>query len=1204
MFLIIDDRRILQFFDVKEDHLIEGIYLKKKKDIFYLCLENGYVFSDHCKIKRLKADKYTIHHELFYNEINIYVYEDDKGINDYNFYKRKDFIISASENSHIITRDRYLKNAYLSLVDDVLSANFPVYLNKCFAHDEEKIKSGDRIDFLGIRIYVFDDFYYMNGFMMDNHLPLYDTDPKIIKYHHKKEKAVYNISGHVKRYELKPLKKYEKPKIQKKEINSIFPNLIMVISLSCIAGISFYNSYLHDQPLLNRISFVVMPVAMMISGIFIPLISYLLNERKNRKIINRSIEDYLSYLDEYEKESLSKIEEYLNRCNSYYFSLRDTSGKLFSCQKKDDYFMHISLGKMKTSFPLEYENTNEEKIDRRLDEIKRRFMDIDGYPLMFDLMKYRRMSLVSIKEEKDFFFNKILLELSYKHHYDDVLIALYSKDSRIYNSFYNLPHLFYKGMRLTFNSEKQLKLLNSIEEEKPVILMMYDYLDIKGLNDNIHCLYFSDDIRNLLKDNEALIEYRNSKAYLFENEKREFHYEIERINFEEYYTYLGKIKTFKGSENISSFNQYFDIRKIDDYYHHHDKRLKAIFALGSEEVLKLDLHEKGYGPHGLIGGSTGSGKSELIVSLLLSLCIKYPPDYLNIVLIDYKGGGIKESLSYKGQSVLHIIACVSNLEHNALERLIIALNLECKKRQSSFNEMSHILNTSIMNLDDYLDNLNRCKDSEKMAHLLIVVDEFAELKKLHPEEIKELISISRIGRSLGIHLILATQKPAGVIDEEIWSNSRFKIALKMFDEKDSNDVLKVPDAAYLSEPGSFLLRVDDEINRYRSIYARNDMSDYDPYRVSLFDNLLRKEKETKKEISGSKTQCEAYCEKINEISSAKGYHLKDFDFLSPLPMERKKLCSQKCFVIGESDDYLNNKKGLVAYGLKENILICSSRKKEINSFLNTLNEYKRKTIVISNRYYQNEMISDSILYHETEDIIYLFKILLKEDLDICLLIEDVFSFLSYSEDYLNLLINLLKQNEGKKMNILCFTNNSSISYRLINCFKKRILIEISELSSIVDFYSMKSMYKGRSFYYKNEPITFVPVVTEEFMYGEREQRNIVRHIPKKIKPMIIENHSLIGYDLKNRSKIFVKQNLKIFSLKEDLLKPYRKYSDMDVQVYDYKTVKLEGKDILWLGPGIFEQRLFITSLRNDLSDDEGVYVHLGQPYKIRILNDE
>ena len=96
---------------------------------------------------------------------------------------------------------------------------------------------------------------------------------------------------------------------------------------------------------------------------------------------------------------------------------------------------------------------------------------------------------------------------------------------------------------------------------------------------------------------------------------------------------------------------------------------------------------------------------------------------------------------------------------------------------------------------------------EPLPHLFIICDEFAELKSQQPEFLDQLISIARIGRSLGVHLILATQKPSGIVNEQIWANSKFKVCLKVQDKSDSIDMLKKPDASTLVETGRFYLQV-------------------------------------------------------------------------------------------------------------------------------------------------------------------------------------------------------------------------------------------------------------------------------------------------------------------------------------------------------------------------------------------------------------
>ncbi|NLC48218.1 MAG: hypothetical protein GX758_02540, partial [Tenericutes bacterium] len=241
------------------------------------------------------------------------------------------------------------------------------------------------------------------------------------------------------------------------------------------------------------------------------------------------------------------------------------------------------------------------------------------------------------------------------------------------------------------------------------------------------------------------------------------------------------------------------------------------------ELFKMDIHEKAYGPHGLIAGTTGSGKSEWIITLILSLSVNFNPDEVQFVLIDYKGGGL--ALSFENSELKiklpHLAGTITNLDKSEINRAIASMESELKRRQSIFNNAREKLKEGSMNIYKYQQFYRKSMVSEPLSHLLIICDEFAELKQQQPEFMEQLISISRIGRSLGVHLVLATQKPSGVVNDQIWSNSKFKVCLKVQDKSDSNEILKKPDAAFLKQTGAFYLEVgnDDYYNLGQSAWA-------------------------------------------------------------------------------------------------------------------------------------------------------------------------------------------------------------------------------------------------------------------------------------------------------------------------------------------------------------------------------------------------
>lgn len=217
-------------------------------------------------------------------------------------------------------------------------------------------------------------------------------------------------------------------------------------------------------------------------------------------------------------------------------------------------------------------------------------------------------------------------------------------------------------------------------------------------------------------------------------------------------------------------------------------------------VFALDIHEKAHGPHGLIAGTTGSGKSETLQSWLLSMCVNYHPYDVNFVIIDYKGGGLANQLS----DLPHVVGTITNLDAN-IYRPLVALKSELKRREEIFNRYGDRLKAK--NIYEYQRIYHQGIAKEPMPHLVIVTDEFAELKKEEPEFMATLVSTARVGRSLGVHMFLATQSPSGVVDEQINNNTRFRLCLKVQSETDSREMIGSPDAASLTRTGRSYVRV-------------------------------------------------------------------------------------------------------------------------------------------------------------------------------------------------------------------------------------------------------------------------------------------------------------------------------------------------------------------------------------------------------------
>lgn len=275
-------------------------------------------------------------------------------------------------------------------------------------------------------------------------------------------------------------------------------------------------------------------------------------------------------------------------------------------------------------------------------------------------------------------------------------------------------------------------------------------------------------------------------------------------------TFLDMYKTSR-VEDLDMLHKWLENRTYES--------MKSMVGYKSgNQPLYLDIHEKYHGPHGLVAGTTGSGKSETLQSYILSLAVNYHPHEVGFILIDYKGGGMAQSFV----GLPHLCGVITNLGGNATNRALLSINAEIKSRQRIFN------NYKVKHIDAYIELYRSGVATEPMPHLLIIADEFAELKKEQPEFVRALVSAARVGRSLGINLILATQKPSGVVDDEIWSNTRFRLCLRVADKQDSNEMLKRPDAAFITGTGRGYFQVgSDEI--FEEFQSGWSGAEYEPH---------------------------------------------------------------------------------------------------------------------------------------------------------------------------------------------------------------------------------------------------------------------------------------------------------------------------------------------------------------------------------------
>ena len=300
-------------------------------------------------------------------------------------------------------------------------------------------------------------------------------------------------------------------------------------------------------------------------------------------------------------------------------------------------------------------------------------------------------------------------------------------------------------------------------------------------------------------------------------------------------------------------------------------------------IISLDLHDKAHGPHGLVAGTTGSGKSEVLQTYILSVATIFHPYEVAFVIIDFKGGGMVNQF----KNLPHLLGSITNIDGKEIERSLKSIKAELQKRQRLFAE------AEVNHIDKYIQKYKAGGVTTPIPHLILIVDEFAELKAEQPEFMKELISAARIGRSLGVHLILATQKPSGQVDDQIWSNSRFKLCLKVQSQEDSNEVLKSPLAAEIKEPGRAYLQVgnNEVFELFQSAYsgAPEKIADTNIKEFTLCE-ISESGKRTpifvqkkKKSVGSGYTQLEAIVEYVSKYCEDKNIDRLPNICLPPLP---------------------------------------------------------------------------------------------------------------------------------------------------------------------------------------------------------------------------------------------------------------------------------------------------------------------------------
>jgi len=617
--------------------------------------------------------------------------------------------------------------------------------------------------------------------------------------------------------------------------------------------------------------------AMLSSMILWPLISRkyskMLEKRRRKEIISK----YDKYLVKKEKEVKEEAHLQQDILNENLITVSDCINLISKknigfwdkrSDQNDFLVVRFGMGRQKLNAQITYQeedfSIDEDELKEKADRLAERYKYIDNVPVSYSFYENKISAIMGFDKKNSFAFtNNILLQLLTFYSYEDLKLVIFSNEENMDNWNYAryLNHNFSneRDFRFFATNQDSAKLVMSYLENifktrmesksysKPYFLIVIDDYDLVKRFDfmselteaegdlGFSMIIIEEKLNKLPSKCNNFISLTGSNGAILKNsyEKQEqipFKIEIDYgINMLNIAKVMANIpiefeEGIRSLPDVISFLEMHQVGKVEQLsilnrWSTNDPTMSLKAEVGVDDqgdVMYLDLHEKFHGPHGLIAGTTGSGKSEFIITYILSMCINYSPDDVAFILIDYKGGGLALAFENKtaGISLPHLAGTITNLDKAEMDRTLVSIDSEVKRRQLLFNEAKDELNESTMDIYKYQRFYGEGRLKEPVPHLFIICDEFAELKAQQPDFMDNLISVARIGRSLGVHLILATQKPSGVVNDQIWSNTRFRVCLKVQDEADSKEMLKKPDAAYIKNAGRFYLQVG-----YDEIYA-------------------------------------------------------------------------------------------------------------------------------------------------------------------------------------------------------------------------------------------------------------------------------------------------------------------------------------------------------------------------------------------------
>lgn len=676
------------------------------------------------------------------------------------------------------------------------------------------------------------------------------------------------------------------------------PSITMGLSSTAMGLFSFWLAAERKQDLLSVVPTLLMSLSMALGTILWPLLSKRYERKQQRRKEEKRCYVYSCYLLEVKQRIQQAMQEETAYLQHWYPPVSKLCVDFLAqkpyrlrCVNHADW-LHVVLGQgscpagVDLQIPHVSSMTQDVLLDK-LHGLQAGQFRLENVPIVADLRECQSLCLEGERSVCIDTLLNILLQLVIQQPEKETRICIAADKALISREkLFCLPHLFVDRQRLLVWDETSAgrcrRLLEAVVDDegiKDVIVCILepcltDSLQLPA-HEKIHQLRWSDTLNNAA-DLQLQI---NGRSVQWPQRHADFTIDTctarqRRAAFVQRSAYP---KDSARGKKMLSFLKLFHCHSVEELqiasrYQGSDaaKSLRVIIGQSADGgELYLDAHEHSHGPHGLLAGMTGSGKSECLLTYLLSLAVTFSCQDVSFLLIDFKGGTMANALA----KLPHTAGIITNLDKGILMRCMCAIEGELTRRQQQLADTGERYGISSMDIDKYMQLRKQHPSLTAMPHLFLVADEFAELKQLFPAVLDHLRQCARIGRSLGIHLLLATQKPFGVVDEQIWSNARFRLCLKVADRNDSMDMLKKDSAVHLQHPGQLFLQVghDEVFVQGQSAWTQ---APYDPcgkeasdLYLSYYDSDGNMQDLPMAGGTVAKTELEAVCDALCAIST-------------------------------------------------------------------------------------------------------------------------------------------------------------------------------------------------------------------------------------------------------------------------------------------------------------------------------------------------